>query len=86
VKSFEIDAYFTIFTTISAHAVAMALCFKRCISETESVLNGLILFIGGNFISHRDATSTRRARPTAIAVHLVYVQMLTEAILYSTDR
>jgi len=58
-----------------------ALCSKRCISETaasmcmcdtplESLLNGRI---GGKFISCIDIISTRRARPTAIAVHLVIV-------------
>jgi len=64
---------------ISVHAFAMALCSKRCISKTvtlicmcgtqfESLLNGLI---GGKLILRMGAISIQQARPIAIAEPLV---------------
>jgi len=77
-KCFEIDAFYAFYNFLSA-PVAMALCSKRCISETaasmcmcdtplEGLLNGVIR---GAFILRRGPISTRRARPTGIVVPLV---------------
>jgi len=42
-KDFEIDAYLRFNTTISVHGLSMALCYKRCISETAALIgNGLL--------------------------------------------
>jgi len=76
-KSMLIYAFYSDFSAPSRY---ITLCSKRCISETavlickcdtplERLLNGLI---EGKFISHRDAMSNRRARPTAIDVPLVF--------------